>query len=214
MHCPQSPAIPVPTRKAREVRISYSDPRAIATVSQALQDLAPPREWERAAVVCVGTDRSTGDSLGPLVGTFLVERSVPVAVYGTLERPVHATNLLEVLPKIASHPFVLAVDAALGRLESIGQIVVKTEPLRPGSGVSKQLVPIGHACVTGIVNVGGFLEVWVLQNTRLHVVWQMACVIASAIARTVEQSPGKTGLGLTRTLREAHTRPACGVNVA
>ena len=191
MQCPQSPAIPVSTRKTREVRTSYSDPRAVATVSRALQDLAPPQDWERAAVVCVGTDRSTGDALGPLVGTFLVEQSVPVAVYGTLERPVHATNLLEVLPKIASHPFVLAVDAALGRPESIGQIVVKAEPLRPGSGVSKQLVPIGDACVMGMVNVGGFLEVWVLQNTSLFVVWLLACVIASAIARAVHDTTGR-----------------------
>lgn len=182
--------------------MAYHHPQAVEILAQALKTLAPPREWERAAVVCVGTDRSTGDALGPLVGTFLVERSVPIAVYGTLERPVHATNLLETLPRIASHPFVLAVDAALGRLESIGQIVVKAEPLRPGSGVSKQLPPIGDACVIGMVNVGGFLEVWVLQNTRLHVVWQMACVIALSIARAVHETTGKRmdhGAPVTRT---------------
>ena len=41
--------------------------------------------------LCIGTDRSTGDSLGPLVGHSLSRFTLPHArVYGTLDRPVHA----------------------------------------------------------------------------------------------------------------------------
>ena len=49
--------------------------------------------------LCIGTDRSTGDSLGPLIGHKLREQErrrgfVPrAAVFGTLDRPVHAMNL-------------------------------------------------------------------------------------------------------------------------
>ena len=44
--------------------------------------------------LCIGTDRSTGDSLGPLVGHKLRARKLRrAAVIGTLERPVHAMNL-------------------------------------------------------------------------------------------------------------------------
>ncbi|MFD2881867.1 DUF1256 domain-containing protein [Paenibacillus rhizoplanae] len=49
-------------------------------------------------IICVGTDRSTGDSLGPLVGTTLARfRSPLFHLYGTLEEPVHAINLEETL---------------------------------------------------------------------------------------------------------------------
>ena len=46
-------------------------------------------------VLCIGTDRSTGDSLGPLVGNklkFLIRNKVHI--YGSLECPVHAKNLI------------------------------------------------------------------------------------------------------------------------
>ena len=44
--------------------------------------------------LCIGTDRSTGDSLGPLVGHKLRRRSLRgAAVIGTLDKPVHAMNL-------------------------------------------------------------------------------------------------------------------------
>jgi|GEM_PF-2945695 len=35
-------------------------------------------------ILCIGTDRSTGDALGPLVGTMLSQHSLRAAVYGTL----------------------------------------------------------------------------------------------------------------------------------
>ena len=47
--------------------------------------------------VCIGTDRSTGDSLGPLIGYKIANlRYKGVYVYGNLEHPVHAKNLEEV----------------------------------------------------------------------------------------------------------------------
>ena len=44
--------------------------------------------------LCIGTDRSTGDSLGPLIGSRLEAEEIgDVVVIGTLEHPVHAVNL-------------------------------------------------------------------------------------------------------------------------
>ena len=44
--------------------------------------------------LCIGTDRSTGDSLGPLIGYKLKgKEEADIPVFGTLERPVHAMNL-------------------------------------------------------------------------------------------------------------------------
>lgn len=54
--------------------------------------------------VCVGTDRSTGDCLGPLVGDMLQAKGIP-NVYGTIDQPVHAMNIAEVLDVVArNHP--------------------------------------------------------------------------------------------------------------
>ncbi|HHY92098.1 MAG TPA: spore protease YyaC [Firmicutes bacterium] len=138
------------------------------------------------AAVCIGTDRSTGDALGPLTGSRLTELACPgLIVLGTLAEPVHATNLAEALGRLnqyAAAPLVIAVDACLGRLESVGSITLARGALRPGAGVNKNLPAVGDLHITGIVNVGGFMEYMVLQNTRLHLVYRMAQTIASSIA--------------------------------
>lgn len=148
-------------------------------------------------IVCVGTDRSTGDALGPLVGSRLADRRIIqecTQVIGTLENPVHAGNLSEVIEGIGQEQpcRILAVDACLGKLESVGYITVAEGPLRPGTGVNKDLPVVGNAHVTGIVNVGGFMEYLVLQNTRLALVMRMADAIAGGIINYIGGSSDQT----------------------
>ncbi|MEN6414032.1 MAG: spore protease YyaC [Veillonellales bacterium] len=135
-------------------------------------------------VLCIGTDRSTGDALGPLTGSKLQTLNVDFKVYGTLDQPVHATNLSHALEEIRSspvQPFILAVDACLGKLENIGCVSLGRGPVKPGAAVNKNLPPVGNAYITGIVNVGGFMEHLVLQSTRLSLVIKMADTIAHGL---------------------------------
>lgn len=173
-------------------RVHYRDPQAPWQLAQLLLRLREvhPGAWDDPAVVCIGTDRSTGDALGPLVGSRLVQLAPQLRVYGTLDEPVHATNLPDTLARLAQHApsFVLAIDACLGRAENVGSLTVRMGPLRPGTGVRKSLPEVGHAHVVGVVNVGGFMEYLVLQNTRLGIVWHMAQVIAAGIAQAAQQS--------------------------
>jgi len=135
--------------------------------------------------VCIGTDRSTGDSLGPLVGTLLEEKSIPeFHVYGTLDDPIHAVNLEEKLKSIQEmhdNPYIIGIDACLGRMKNVGMIQIGHGPVKPGAGVNKELPSVGDLHITGIVNVSGFMEFFVLQNTRLNLVMKMAKTIASGI---------------------------------
>lgn len=141
-------------------------------------------------VLCIGTDRSTGDALGPLTGSKLRVLTDKVHVYGTLDEPVHANNLQEVTQHIArlhGEPFILAIDACLGKVDSVGYITLGHGPLKPGAAVNKSLPEIGHAHITGIVNVGGFMEHLVLQSTRLSLVMKMAETIAYGVNLGVRQ---------------------------
>lgn len=142
-------------------------------------------------ILCIGTDRSTGDSLGPLVGTKLQNMDLQTAViYGTLDEPVHAVNLQDTIDLINSkyiQPFILAIDACLGRSESVGYIRIKEGPLQPGTGVNKDLPNIGNIQIVGIVNVGGFMEYMVLQNTRLSLVMKMADIISRGLKKEIEK---------------------------
>ncbi len=136
-------------------------------------------------IMCIGTDRSTGDCLGPLVGSKLSENPLNrFPVFGTLDDPVHASNLVDKLALLNqqfSNPLVLAVDACLGRTDSIGYVSVCKGALQPGAGVKKTLPEVGQLTITGIVNIGGFMEYFVLQNTRLSIVMKMANIISKGL---------------------------------
>ena len=135
--------------------------------------------------VCIGTDRSTGDSLGPLVGYKIGKLNYDnVFIYGTLDDPVHAKNIDEKMRDIYmkyDRPFIVAIDACLGRMDHVGYINIAEGPLKPGAGVNKELDPVGDISITGIVNFGGFMDFLVLQNTRLSIVMKMADIIAVGI---------------------------------
>lgn len=136
-------------------------------------------------ILCIGTDRSTGDSLGPIVGYKLKHLSVDnIYIYGTLENPVHAKNLSNILEKIScyfSNPYIIAIDSCLGSLTNIGKIFIKKGPLHPGLALNKDLPPIGEMSITGIVNISGSFEFLVLQNTRLYTVMNLADSISRGI---------------------------------
>jgi putative sporulation protein YyaC len=145
--------------------------------------------------LCIGTDRSTGDALGPLVGTFLSEAGDSRAeILGTLANPVHAGNLektLKVLHRTEPVPFTLAVDACLGRVNEIGLIKWGTGNMSPGKGIRINLLEVGEFHVKGVVN-GGSSPV-VLQNTRLSLVYEMARVIANSLIAALKLKNGIPG---------------------
>lgn len=196
-----------------EVRVHVDDPKAAATIAAALRHYGPEavQGADALLLLCIGTDRSIGDSLGPLVGSFLEESGPhPFRVLGTLDRPVHAGNLTETVGEIArSHrrPAVVAVDACLGRAESVGHITVAPGPLRPGAGVNKDLPGVGDVHITGIVNVGGFMEYFVLQNTRLSLVMRMARRVAEGALAGMRSLSRYLAAG-TRTVRAPGAAPS------
>lgn len=149
------------------------------------------RSLEEIIILCIGTDRSTGDSLGPIIGYKLKSKSLcndKVIVYGTLDHPVHATNLVSTLQKIKEvhhNPYIIAIDASVGRECHIGYITVGVGPLKPGLGVNKSLPDVGDLHITGIVNVGGQSTPLLLQTTRLNTVMNLADTITMGIIYSV-----------------------------
>jgi putative sporulation protein YyaC len=123
------------------------------------------------------------------VGSKLIlEKQNIFHIYGTLEYPVHAGNLEERMIKIhqdLENPIIIAVDACLGNINNVGWINIGTGSLKPGAGVKKSLPSVGEIHITGIVNVGGFMEYLVLQNTRLNLVMQMANIIADGLKEII-----------------------------
>ena len=147
--------------------------------------LSYPHHWTDLVFLCIGTDRVTGDCLGPYVGHRLSSFCFPgIYVYGTLVQPVHALNLCDTRKEILSrHPdsLIIAVDASLGQKKHLGYVTIRNGSLYPGAAVQKDLPPVGDIFITGVVNISGILEYLTLQTTRLATVISLADIITQGI---------------------------------
>ena len=179
----------IPFAESEQTKYSYHYlapdclPKLSKTVLSLLLDMNKDHSKE-VIFLCVGTDRATGDCLGPLIGTKLKVLLPQAPIYGTLDNPANALNLEDVLAGIKKDyekPLIIAIDACLGMPDRVGYINVEVKGLKPGTALNKSLPEVGDFCISGIVNVGGFLEQMVLQNTRLNIVYQLADIITKGL---------------------------------
>ncbi|MBQ1269338.1 MAG: spore protease YyaC [Clostridia bacterium] len=135
--------------------------------------------------VCIGSDAVAGDSLSPLVGSFLKETyNVPCFIYGDLSKTMTAREMPLLSKTIrALHPKnpVVAIDAGVGDESEIGLIRLREGGLYPGKGVGKSLAPIGDYSLLGVVSRRGKDAFSQLELTRFHLVYRMAAAMAAAI---------------------------------
>lgn len=147
--------------------------------------LQQSNSWSEIVFLCIGTDRVTGDCLGPYIGAQLSRHTFPMMyVYGTLSDPVHALNLTERMQEIQCHhpnALIIAIDSSLGQKKHLGYVTISNGALYPGAAVHKKLPPVGHIHITGIVNISGVLEHLTLQTTRLSTVISIAEQITDGI---------------------------------
>lgn len=102
----------------------------------------PTFNRDRYVFFCVGTDRNTGDSIGPFIGTEL--EKLGFNVIGTIDRPVHALNMVDRMNEIPKFKRVVAIDASVSASGiPIGSVNLVKGGLSPGSGVQLDLGDVG-----------------------------------------------------------------------
>ncbi len=166
-------------------KLDFEAEKLAKRLSRMLKEEKERKGKTGVVILCIGTDRSTGDSLGPLIGYKLKEmNTVNFTIFGTLDRPVHAMNLDEYvnsLQRFYRNDLVVAVDASVGHKEHIGYVTLGKGALKPGLGVSKELRAVGDIFITGIVGSCGNYDPLMLQSVRLSVVMNLADCISSSI---------------------------------
>ncbi len=155
-------------------------------------------------IICVGSDLSVGDSLGPVTGTRLKEKlkGLNVFVYGTLSKPITAHEVKYISQFIRNtHPGspVIAIDAAVGTAGDIGLIKIAKRGLKPGSGANKRLARLGDVSIMGIVAEKSLFNYSLFSSTRLNLVYKMADVVSEGVASFVSEA--LQGLELKRKVQ-------------
>lgn len=142
---------------------------------------------DNTVFLAFGTDRSTGDSLGPFVGQFLSQYGLNVL--GTIDEPLHSQNLTQRIEEIKDqYQYQFSIDCSVlpETLPStfIGKVFLKNKGIRPGSVVDKQVDSIGHfsiSCPLVRKESVPFMTALSLQNVRLSEVISLSQMIASGL---------------------------------
>lgn len=177
--------------KDRSWSVNYKNINAAEQIAIYLEKLIRETEknYSNISIVCIGSDMSTGDSFAPIIGLMLKKSNPNVKIYGDIINPVHAKNLHDIMKTIdVSGTLIIAIDAMLRKDRSeIGNITVREGHINPGSGVGKKLENVGDISIVGCVNMSvKGLEYLTLQNTRLSLVYQMACQAEEGISRALK----------------------------
>lgn len=146
--------------------------------------------------LCVGSDKITGDSFGPIVGSNLENLFKNfynnIEIIGTLEKPVSGANLQIEVNKIYNryeNPCIIAIDAALSQKENIGKIIVTDSKMKFGKGTYKQIMEIGNISIKGIVARDHKIPKYnfnELQTTSLNIVMKLANITSEGIYNVIK----------------------------
>ena len=174
-------------QKSDVIYIDAKNVQAVTKIAKIIKKFILLEDKSDIIILCIGSDRVTGDSLGPITG-YSLKQKLPtrsmVKIFGCLDSPVNAKNLEDTINMIYNtykNPYIIAVDACLGRANYIGYITVGRGSLSPGAGVNKKLPKVGDMFISGIVNVNLSPDFNLIQTTRLGVVIKMAEIISSGL---------------------------------
>jgi putative sporulation protein YyaC len=166
----------------------YSDQGAVEQIYQGL-DRALNLGDKEPLFLCIGSDRHILDCFAPLIGTMLTEKLPQICLYGTLDKPLHAKNMVKQLQEIQTlhaNRFEIAIDASLGASTDIGYIKIKDDSLLPGKAFAKSLPPIGQLSIIGIVGTRtDRYTASALNNGSLAHVYHMAVILTEAITQWI-----------------------------
>jgi len=144
----------------------------------------------KCVIVCVGTDKISGDSLGPMVGSILRSRHVPCPVFGVEGCTVNGVNLdryRDFLARYYPGVPVVAVDAALGDASEVGQIRYRLGGVFAGGALGRRCAGLGNLAVLGVVGPKGEDALSTLLEVPLSAVERLAYRIADKLTEVLDE---------------------------
>lgn len=153
------------------------DPKQLVSVTKQLSYLLEDKN--KIDIVCFGTPRILGDSIGPLIGTMIEHlQSNKVNIVGTLDRPIISTNFHERIKEIRQDSFVIAIDAALLKsFDREPRIVISKGGLMPGAAVTTGKPEIGDIHIKCMM-AKSVHELITIDHEKVH---YFAAVITTAL---------------------------------
>lgn len=115
------------------------------------------KKFSNIVILCVGTNKLVGDSVGPIVGqklTRLLNKKENIKIYGNTKKNLNLKNakqVLEEINRIYSKPFIITIDATLGPKEIIETIIISKGELEIGEALGHSIKCFSNINIKAIV---------------------------------------------------------------
>lgn len=153
------------------------------------------QKFSDVVVLCIGTNKIIGDSIGPVVGQKLKEENIneTVCIYGDMKETINFKNAKEVLEKIFKtyeKPFIITIDSALGTERMVSEIVVNKGIVRLGKSLGRSICYPSHITIKGVVgeNKNTYEEnIKILKEVKPELIWNLSSIMAEGIKQEINK---------------------------
>ena len=124
--------------------------------------------YSNIVVLCIGTNSIIGDSVGPIVGTFLKPlENDNLKIYGDMQNTLNFGNARSIINDIYRNyekPYIITVDAALSSSKVVGDIVLSKGYIKIGKALEKSICFYSNINIKCVVeNVGDIVAIGKLR---------------------------------------------------
>ena len=153
--------------------------------------------------ICIGNSKIVGDSLGPLVGSIILNnksrieknRNILIDIIGTINNPLVYSKIETVISKINQDKYdkIIIIDSALGNKKNIGRVSINNSIINVGKGINEGRILKGDIIFKGIVaqnhyNINKNIEE--LNHVTLEQIENISKKIIKIIYTTILKSEG------------------------
>lgn len=151
-------------------------------------------DYSNLAILCVGTNKIIGDSIGPIIGSNLKHMENDfMHVFGTTCNPLdfyNARNIINNLYENYEKPYIITIDAALSDKNRKGEIVLNKGFIKIGKALDRSICFYSNTninCVVGKNSEYANNNLEELLNADEKRVYEMSKIVSTGIKNVLKK---------------------------
>lgn len=153
------------------------------------------QKFSDVVILCIGTNKLIGDSIGPVVGQKLKEEKIQesVLIYGDMQENVNFKNARQIIKNIFKSyekPFIITIDSALGTQPMINKIIVNKGIIRIGKSLGRSICYPSHITIKGVVgeNKNTFDgNIKILKKVEPKLICELADIMVEGLKQEIDK---------------------------
>lgn len=153
------------------------------------------QKFSHIIILCIGTNKIIGDSIGPMVGQVLYKelKYDKIIVLGNMIETINFKNakqLIESIFKEYTKPFIITIDSALGKEDMVNQIVINKGIVKIGKSLGRSICYYSNINIKGVVGVDKkdkYENIKTLQNVDLELITKLSTTIANITKKLIKE---------------------------